>query len=88
MGVGAPSSAPVFSLNLFPPPHTTTLTLSLSHSTTTREAALAAIKLAEADVGVVMDAADLARPAAERALREAGGKLEAALGALARPGKA
>jgi hypothetical protein len=35
-----------------------------------------------------MDAADLARPAAERALRTAGGRLEDALGALARPAAA
>ena len=42
----------------------------------------------DADITVVMDAADLGRPAAERALREAGGKLEAALEALARPADA
>ena len=45
------------------------------------------MKVTDADVAAVMDAADLARPAAERALREAGGKLEAALSALARPAK-
>ena len=52
------------------------------------EAALSSIKLVDADITVVMDAADLGRPAAERALREAGGKLEAALEALARPADA
>ena len=58
------------------------LSLSLSFR---REAALSSIKLVDADIAVVMEAADLGRPAAERALREAGGKLEGALDRLARP---
>lgn len=60
------------------------LSLSLSLSFR-REAALSSIKLVDADIAVVMEAADLGRPAAERALREAGGKLEGALDRLARP---
>ena len=49
------------------------------------EVALASIKVSEGDVAIVMAAADLARPAAERALRTAGGRLPDALAALARP---